>query len=73
MSDYSGLNNKRILITGAGTGIGKATALELSRYQCKIAINYHSSDEAAKEVSEKICSELKDGGMRYPFNSSRRF
>lgn len=59
---YQDLKGKRVLITGAATGIGRATAIELARHQCKLAINYHSSDEKAKELGGKICQELDQSG-----------
>jgi acetoacetyl-CoA reductase/3-oxoacyl-[acyl-carrier protein] reductase len=48
------LNGKTALITGASRGIGRAIAIELAREGAKVAVNYQSSDERAKEVAYDI-------------------
>jgi acetoacetyl-CoA reductase/3-oxoacyl-[acyl-carrier protein] reductase len=53
------LEGKTALVTGASRGIGRAIALELAREGAKVAINYQSSDEKAKEVADEIA---KSGG-----------
>jgi 3-oxoacyl-[acyl-carrier protein] reductase len=42
------------LITGASKGIGRATALALASDGYDIAVNYRSSDEAAKALQKEI-------------------
>lgn len=42
------------LITGAGTGIGQASAILLARAGAKIAVHYHTSDAGAAETLERI-------------------
>ena len=54
------LNDKTALITGGGTGIGKAIALKLARSGVNIAINYSRSEQEAL----KTCQEIKDLGVR---------
>ncbi len=49
MQDMSG---KTVIITGAGTGLGAATALGLARMGANVAVNYASSAEAAEKVVE---------------------
>ena len=44
------LDGKAVLVTGASRGIGRAIALELAREGAKVALNYQSNDERAKEV-----------------------
>jgi 3-oxoacyl-[acyl-carrier protein] reductase len=42
------LQGKAAIVTGAGTGVGRATALELARRGCSVVVNYSRSREAAE-------------------------
>jgi 3-oxoacyl-[acyl-carrier protein] reductase len=48
------LQGKTALITGGGTGIGRAIALKLARDGVNIAINYSRSKEDALQTQEEI-------------------
>lgn len=61
MATNQTLKGKRVLITGAATGIGKAIALELGKLGALIGINYYPTEdqeEKAEDVAKKICDEL---------------
>ena len=47
-------NNKVILITGASTGIGAATAIEFGKTGASVVVNYNSSEKEARKVAETI-------------------
>ncbi len=53
-NDKTRLDGKLILVTGAGTGIGKGVALEMARQGADVAISYNSSSQGAMEAVEQI-------------------
>ncbi|WP_129703195.1 SDR family NAD(P)-dependent oxidoreductase [Priestia megaterium] len=59
--------NKVFIITGGGTGIGKATALKLADMGAKLVINYSNSEKEAKKVVEKI---IEKGGLAFAFKAN---
>ena len=52
---------KNILITGASQGIGKATAIEASKANMFIGINYNQNSNAADECLEAVKAAGGDG------------
>lgn len=56
------LTNRVALITGAGTGIGQASAMLLAQAGATVAVHYHTSDAGAEETLQAI---LKSGGKGF--------
>ena len=47
------IRGKSAVVTGAGTGVGRATALQLAEAGCSVIVNYSRSRDAAEEVAEE--------------------
>ncbi|MFH1646463.1 MAG: SDR family NAD(P)-dependent oxidoreductase, partial [Chloroflexota bacterium] len=52
--DEKSLDNRVALVTGASRGLGRAVAVRLAACGAKVAVNYLSSGEEAKKVSQEI-------------------
>lgn len=52
--DKMRLDGKLILVTGAGTGIGRGVALELGRRGADVVVSYNGSATGAQEVVEEL-------------------
>jgi glucose 1-dehydrogenase len=62
-----GLKGKKVLITGASTGIGRAIAIQFAKIGADVAINYYSSEEEAEETQQtmlKVCKEMESCGIK---------
>ncbi len=47
-------DNKVVIVTGASSGIGKATALEFGRAGANVVVHYNANEEAALKVVDQI-------------------
>ncbi|APW98497.1 beta-ketoacyl-ACP reductase [Halobiforma lacisalsi AJ5] len=52
--DRRPLADRTCLVTGSSRGIGRDIALEFARCGADVVVNYRSSDEKAREVTERI-------------------
>jgi 3-oxoacyl-[acyl-carrier protein] reductase len=52
----SGLEGRTALVTGGSRGIGRAICLRLAEDGADVAINYHSNEDAAREVADAVRS-----------------
>jgi 3-oxoacyl-[acyl-carrier protein] reductase len=50
------LEGRAAIVTGAGTGVGRATALALARRGCNVVVNYSRSKEGAEETAAAACA-----------------
>lgn len=50
------IEGKAAIVTGGGTGVGRATALALARGGCSVAINYSKSRDDAEETAAAVAA-----------------
>lgn len=48
------LSGKAAIVTGGGTGVGKATSLRLAREGCAVLINYSRSKDESEETAKEV-------------------
>jgi 3-oxoacyl-[acyl-carrier protein] reductase len=53
---FKGIKGKRVLVTGASTGIGAAIAELFGEYGAAVGIHYNTSEKEALELKRKIAS-----------------
>jgi 3-oxoacyl-[acyl-carrier protein] reductase len=56
------LHNKRIAITGASMGIGKAVAIELAQQGASIIINSRGANQAESNLLEQLTQHINENG-----------
>ncbi|MFD2445018.1 SDR family NAD(P)-dependent oxidoreductase [Bacillus sp. CGMCC 1.16607] len=61
------LRDKVVIVTGGGTGVGRATALKLADAGAKVVINYSRSEKEAMDVMYEI---TRKGGTAFSFKAN---
>ena len=54
---------RRVLVTGAGTGLGKAIAIDLAKQGFNVTLHYRNSSNGAKEALDTIKSAGGEGSL----------
>ena len=62
---------RRVLVTGASRGIGRAIAVELAGAGFRVGVNYRASEDAARAVCDEIASAGGQADL-LPFDVSDR-
>jgi 3-oxoacyl-[acyl-carrier protein] reductase len=70
MADFASLDGKVALVTGGSRGIGAAVARELGEAGARVAVNYRSSADAAKQIAEGIGGIAVEGDVADPAAAS---
>ena len=52
------LKNQHILVTGGSRGIGKAIVYSLVEAGARVAVHYHSSENAIKKIEDDLGTEV---------------
>jgi 3-oxoacyl-[acyl-carrier protein] reductase len=60
MMIYEDLKGKRVLVTGASSGIGAATAVMFAQQGCFVGVHYHATEDGARKTLEQV-KEYSDG------------
>lgn len=69
MSNEKKMQNKRVLVTGSGTGIGKEIALEFARQGADVVFHYgHSKDGAIDGVAQAKSLGVKADAFKADFS-----
>ena len=53
------MQDRRVLVTGSGTGIGRGIALEFARVGAAVALHYGRDREGAESAVEEISGQLR--------------
>jgi glucose 1-dehydrogenase len=56
------LENRKAIVTGASSGIGKATAIRLGQEGASVCVNYFSEKE--DEMADEVVAEVEKNGVR---------
>jgi len=66
---YEDLRNKKVLVTGSSSGIGRATAIMFSEQGCFVGVHYFKTKAGGEETLEKVkknsrgvllCADMRD-------------
>src|SRR5512137_2920999 len=55
----SGIEHRVVIVTGASRGLGREIALQFGANRCRVVVNYHEHEEAARATADEV---LRLGG-----------
>jgi 3-oxoacyl-[acyl-carrier protein] reductase len=70
-SDFSSLDGKLALVTGASRGIGRAIAEELARAGAEVVVGYRSGKDEAEELAQRIGGRAVQADVSSPDDAKR--